>query len=198
MSERSFDELSNLTEVAGLCYSPIANDALRRATSQMLEEAETKLQKIPPNKSQTMITSHQLRMNNPHLHQLCRKKNKIQPQEVPINEKIGSERKTPEAGSSQGLFNLLQELCQYETPTDENTSDFKKASQFFVIVSQNPNLHVYGVTLVVYVLQGERSTKNPAKTLKLFVCERIQRTNFQLTSRTMYPRHLETSLKCIA
>ena len=40
MSERSFDELSNLTEVAGLCNSSIANDALRRVTTQMLEEAE--------------------------------------------------------------------------------------------------------------------------------------------------------------
>ena len=40
MSERGFDELSNLTEVAGHCYSPIANDALRRVTSQMLEEAD--------------------------------------------------------------------------------------------------------------------------------------------------------------
>lgn len=38
MSEQSFDVLSNLTEVAGLCYSPIANDALRRITSQMLDE----------------------------------------------------------------------------------------------------------------------------------------------------------------
>ena len=40
MSERTFDELSNLTEVAGLCYSPIANDALRRVTSQMIEAAD--------------------------------------------------------------------------------------------------------------------------------------------------------------
>ena len=62
-------------------------------------------------------------------------------------QKIGSERKPPEAGSSQGLFNLLQELCPYETASDENASAFKKASQFFVTVSQDPNLHVNGVSV---------------------------------------------------
>ena len=79
-----------------------------------------------------MITSHQLRMNNPHLHQLCQK-NKIKPQEVPISAKTGSESKTPEAGTSQGLFNLLQELCQYETPSDKDTSAFKKSSKFLLL-----------------------------------------------------------------
>ena len=46
MSERRFDELSNITEAAGLCYSPIANDALRRVTSQMLEEADNENSEI--------------------------------------------------------------------------------------------------------------------------------------------------------
>ena len=91
-----------------------------------------------------MITSHQLRVNNPYEHQL-RPKNKIKPQEVPIYAKTGSERKTPEAGSSKELSDLLQELCQYETASDEDTSAFEEASQFFVIVSQNADLHVYCV-----------------------------------------------------
>ena len=149
MSERSLScsELSNLTEVAGLCYSPIANDALRRVTSQMLEEAENEnadntAEQVPNNDNEPSIENEQS-TSTP----VVPKKNKIKPQEVPIYAKIGSERKTPEAGSSQGLFNLLQELCQYETASDENTSAFKKASQFFVIVSQNPNLHVYGVSV---------------------------------------------------
>ena len=64
MSERSFDELSNLTEVAGLCYSPIANDALRRVTSQMLEEAENEnadntAEQVPNNDNEPSIENEQ-------------------------------------------------------------------------------------------------------------------------------------------
>ena len=64
MSERSFDELSNLTEVAGLCYSPIANDALRRFTNQMLEEAENEnaentAEQVPNNDNEPSIENEQ-------------------------------------------------------------------------------------------------------------------------------------------
>ena len=64
MSERGFDELSNLTEVAGHCYSPIANDALRRVTSQMLEEADNENaeivgEQVPNNDNEPSIENEQ-------------------------------------------------------------------------------------------------------------------------------------------
>ena len=64
MPERSFHELSNLTEVAWLCYSPIANDALRRVTSQMLEEADNENaeivgEQVPNNDNEPSIESKQ-------------------------------------------------------------------------------------------------------------------------------------------
>ena len=39
----------------------------------------------------------------------------------------------------------------------------------------------------MYVLLEKRNTKNPAKILKLFVCEQIPRTNFQLISNQLIP-----------
>ena len=60
------------------------------------------------------------------------------------------------------------------------------------------HLRCISVTLVGYVSLEKRNTKNPAKIPKLFVCEGILRTNFQLTSKSMYPHHLETSPKVTA
>ena len=77
MSERSFDELSNLTEVAGLCYSPNANDALRRNTSQMQEEAgnensETVCEQVPNNDNEPSIEKEQS-TSTPNVHKKTKK-----------------------------------------------------------------------------------------------------------------------------
>ena len=59
------------------------------------KKQRTKMQKLPPNKSQTMITSHQLRMNNPHLHQLCRKKTKSSRRKFRYMQKLALKGKRP-------------------------------------------------------------------------------------------------------
>ena len=143
MSERSFHELSNLTEVAVFCYSPIANDELRRVTSHMLEEAENEnseiiCEQVSNNDIEQLIEKEQSTRVVPN-----KKKQKEEPPEFPIYAKISSERETPEAGSSQGFFNLLQEIGQYETASDEDTPGFEKTSHLLAVVPQNADLHIY-------------------------------------------------------
>ena len=154
MSERSFDELSNLTEVAGLCYSPIANDALRRVTSQMLEEADNENAEIvgehaPNNDNEPSIESKQS-----------------------LSTPVAPKKQSEAAGSSQELSGLLQELCQYETASDENTTAFEKASQFFVIVSQNADLHVYGVPVKHFLctFYGEKEAQKFLQKSSIYSC----------------------------
>ena len=147
MSEQSFDLFSNLTEVAGLCYSPIANVALRRVTSQMLEEAgnensETVCEQVP-NKDTEQSIEREHSTSTPvgpdKTKKSCRKSRYM--------EKLALKRETPEAGSSQVLFRLLQELCQYETASDKDSPAFEKAPQYLVILPQNVDLHLYGVSV---------------------------------------------------
>ena len=94
MSERSFHELSNLTEVAVFCYSPIANDELRRVTSQMLEEAENEnseiiCEQVSNNDNEQLIEKEQSTSTRvvPN-----KKKQKEEPPEFPIYAKFSSER----------------------------------------------------------------------------------------------------------
>ena len=73
MSEQSFDLMSNLTEVAGLCYSPVANDALRRVTSQMARRKRERkfrnsLRTSPKQDNEQSIEREH--STSPHLHQL--------------------------------------------------------------------------------------------------------------------------------
>ena len=64
MSEPSLDEISYLLEIAGRSYSPIAKDALRRVTSQMIEEPDIKIsemvyEQIPNNDNEPSIEGEQ-------------------------------------------------------------------------------------------------------------------------------------------
>ena len=134
--------VSNLTEVAELSCSPISNDALRRVTSEMLklenENPETNCEQVI-NKDNEQSIEREPSTSTPIGANETKK-----PQEVPIHAKIGSYCETPEAGSSQALFNLLQELCQYETASGKDAPAFEKAPHFLVILPQNADLHLYG------------------------------------------------------
>ena len=124
-----------------------ATDSLRRVTSQMIEKAENESSEIVCEQVLNKYNEPSYEKKQSTFTPVVPYKIIKVPQEVRIKGKFGSERKTTVARSSQGLFYLLQDLCQYETASDKNPPAFEKALQFLVIVPQNANLHLNGASM---------------------------------------------------
>ena len=87
------------------------------------------------------------------------------------------------------MFNLLQEIGQYETASDEDTPGFEKTSHFLAVVPQNADLHIYlcQCTTCCVLFTGKKKHKNSCKNPQIICVRADSKDEFPIDIKKYVP-----------